>query len=443
MTLYTLFADGQMKMEDAGDIFSAPSADTSQELLTSLRDGHRYICSLAVDDIVEFFHELALSWAERGGSVQQRFASLGLNFLLYWFRETHLRQALDISMRGNRKVLDDFAEIPNLQYQLRALPRGIVCHWLAGNVPMLGMLSLVQGMLTKNMNLLKVPQETGHVIPSLLSSFNEIVYRNEEGRSIWGSELVKSVAAVYVESGDMRAQEELSWHADVRVAWGGLDAVEAVINLPHRYGCDDIVFGPKTSFMVVGREFLDSAENARTIARRASLDASLFDQQGCNSPHTVFVEHGGALSPELFAQLLADEMGETAKRYPRQDVAAADTMTVQSLRAEYDMRGEAFYPDDLEWTVVYSDEDTGLATPCYNRTLFVRPVGDLAEVEPYCSRITQTVGVAASPERRKSLANRLMARGVDRCPEIGSMTLYEVPWDGMFAMDRMVRWCKL
>ena len=35
-----------------------------------------------------------------------------------------------------------------------AHPRGIITHWLAGNVPILGMISLIQGIITKNTNLL-------------------------------------------------------------------------------------------------------------------------------------------------------------------------------------------------------------------------------------------------------------------------------------------------
>jgi len=34
----------------------------------------------------------------------------------------------------------------------------------------------------------------------------------------------------------------------------------------------------------------------------------------------------------------------------------------------------------------------------------------------------------------------MTARGVERCPEVGSMRLYETPWDGLFPMERLVRW---
>ena len=40
-------------------------------------------------------------------------------------------------------------------------------------------------------------------------------------------------------------------------------------------------------------------------------------------------------------------------------------------------------------------------------------------------------------------ARKAALRGVDRFPKIGTMTLYEVPWDGMYVMDRFVKWTKI
>ena len=38
---------------------------------------------------------------------------------------------------------------------------------------------------------------------------------------------------------------------------------------------------------------------------------------------------------------------------------------------------------------------------------------------------------------------RFTAEGIDRVPDIGALTAYEVPWDGIFMIDRLVRWCKI
>jgi hypothetical protein len=103
------------------------------------------------------------------------------------------------------------------------------------------------------------------------------------------------------------------------------------------------------------------------------------------------------------------------------------------------MRGKGYQGTGVEWTVLFSEDDTGLAEPCYLRTLFVRPVDDVFDVVGFCRRSTQTVGLAVDA-RRPALADALTARGVERCPDVGAMRLYDVPWDGLFPMERFVRW---
>jgi hypothetical protein len=43
-------------------------------------------------------------------------------------------------------------------------------------------------------------------------------------------------------------------------------------------------------------------------------------------------------------------------------------------------------------------------------------------------------------EKRFELIDNLTLLAGDRCPNVGNMSLFDSPWDGMFGMDRMVRW---
>ena len=167
-------------------------------------------------------------------------------------------------------------------------------------------------------------------------------------------------------------------------------------------------------------------------------DTVALGQRGCNSPHTVFVERGGSLAPEEFAALLGEELRRAARQAPA-DTAPQEAFEILGWRAEYDMRGQAWYGEGVRWSVFYSEDDRGLATPCYGRTLFVRPVDDVFEVVALCSINTQTAGLALG-DRRLKVAEALTAKGIERCPEVGRMSLYDAPWDGMYPIDRMVRW---
>jgi len=67
----------------------------------------------------------------------------------------------------------------------------------------------------------------------------------------------------------------------------------------------------------VGGEVLASPTAARDQAAALALDAAAYDQRGCLSPQLVLVEPGAAVSPERFAQLLAEALAELDATMPR------------------------------------------------------------------------------------------------------------------------------
>ena len=81
-------------------------------------------------------------------------------------------------------------------------------------------------------------------------------------------------------------------------------SVETVSGYPARYDAETVIFGPKLSYSVIAKEELSSVQEAKKLARKVSVDVSVFDQTGCASAHNLFVEKGGAVSPEKFCEIL-------------------------------------------------------------------------------------------------------------------------------------------
>jgi hypothetical protein len=437
MKIFVLFDERGRHIEPAGDPEQCPMETSPDRLVTDLKRGQEKLRAASIDDLIGLCDAAGQAWTTPGSEVARMISSLSIGFLPLWLRRTNLEPLVAQAFRGNRKAIDEFVPNGGGNRRHRAQPRGILVHWVAGNVPLLGMISLVQGLLSKNANLVKVSRQNAGILPYFLEALGQVRYRRPDGTEISGALLTDAVRAIYMDREDPAATA-LSTLADVRVAWGGREAVEAIMNLPRRFGTEDIVFGPKTSFVVVGADVLAETAGARRVASLVARDTVALGQRGCNSPHTVFVERGGGVSPEAFAGLLGEELGRTA-RPAAPDTAPQEAFQILTWRAEYDMRGQAWYGDGVRWSVFYSDEDRGLATPCYGRTLFVRPVDNVFDVAAFCSVNTQTAGLAIG-ERRLKVAEALTARGIERCPEVGHMSLYEAPWDGMYPMDRMVRW---
>lgn len=123
---------------------------------------------------------------------------------------------------------------------------------------------------------------------SLLGVFDGLSYTTGDGYTIKGSDLMETVAVVYFSRDAKKLGDLMSKSAHVRIAWGGKEAVETVAGYPSMIDCETIIFGPKLSYAVIAREELSSEQAAKKLARRVSVDVSVFDQSVV-LPRTIFI----------------------------------------------------------------------------------------------------------------------------------------------------------
>ena len=95
----------------------------------------------------------------------------------------------------------------------------------------------------------------------------------------------------------------------------------------------------------------------------------------------------------------------------------------------------------MSWTILLSGEkNCELCKPVYSCALMVHEVehinDPIANIEDYI----QTIGIEAAIEKAIDFANKATEKCVACCPQIGRMLNFEVPWDGVFLINRLVRW---
>ncbi|MEM9226385.1 MAG: acyl-CoA reductase [Verrucomicrobiota bacterium] len=420
-----------------------PQIDDLNGLAQQLKQARAKLDAYSIDELIALIGAAADRWA----AVDSPLAGLrqqGLQYLISWCSPDALRRTADASLRGHRGYLDGFKPIgTDARRMWLARPRGLVCHWLSGNVPLLAMLSLAQSILCRNANLLKTASQFSRTLPLLLDAFRGLEVETASGRVLLGDDVLASIAVVYFSRDDQASAQVFSSAADVRLAWGGREAMEGILELPRALGSEDILFGPKLSFMVIGRERLESGRALQKLLRAAATDASVFDQYACSSPHTIFVETGGGLSPEAFAEGLADEMEKALGRIPRTEDDPAAAAQVAALRLQAELTGRVWSGEGGAWTVIYDPSDLNRAAPSYARTITVKPVDSVEEVLEQITPEIQTVGLAMSGERRLRFAESAALRGAERFPDVGRMTFFDSPWDGLFPMERLVKWVPL
>ena len=360
---------------------------------------------------------------------------LGLTGYLKTFRAPQLQRFVADDF-ANPKMLDEFQPIPKGGMASAFGPQLMVHVW-AGNVPGLPLWSLISGLLVKAGNVGKVSSAE----PLMASLFARLLAEVEP-------RLTESLAVVWWKGGDEAREQALFGQADLVAAYGGNDSLEKIrrlVPVTARF----LPYGHKLSFGMVGRAALD-VRRALSTARLAAYDVGRYDQQGCYSPQVFYVERGGKVSPQEFAQYLSNELAAFEHKFPRRILPLEDAVSVAGWRQTQELKsfsqvGSAMLGDaGAAWSVAYADAAQPLAPCALNRGIQVMAVDHLNDVLPLIAgqrAFLQTAGLAAAPKELFRLAELLGQAGVTRISAIGTMTAPEAGWhhDGRFNLLDLVR----
>lgn len=349
---------------------------------------------------------------------------LGLEELAWTLEPEMLRRKLDCELPG----WDGFGTC-------RWEPLGVVLHVLAGNVFVGAAGSLVEGLLTRNVNILKMSSSEGAFLPLLLKSLRE---EDQDGV------VSRCLFAVSFSSEDEGVAAEFKRNADAVAVWGGEGAVRGWRDgLPVRTRL--IVFGPKISAAVVTSRGLRE-EGVERIASSLAAEASIWDQNACTAPQVCYVQ--GADNARRIVEALPKALEKEARRLPPGLPGADAAVEIRKLRDIFEIaeaRGEGMlrHPRDLSWTVVL-DKDPALTPSPLHRTLQVVPVARLEPVMREMEALrgyVQTVGLAASSGEREGLADRFSQAGAVRVLALGQMAFGEGedPHDGAMDLPQFMR----
>ncbi|MBI5209842.1 MAG: hypothetical protein HY927_07720 [Elusimicrobia bacterium] len=312
-------------------------------------------------------------------------------------------------------------------------PLGVVLHVLAGNVFVGAAGALVEGLVTRNVSILKMPSADTFFLPALLRSLAEL---DQDGV------VAGSVAAVEYGSGQQDVIDRFKSSVDAVAVWGGEGSVRAYRDgLPARTRL--LVFGPKISLAVVTKEGLEETDLAST-ARRLAAEASIWDQNACTAPQVCYVE--GERAARALVEALPQAFEAAARRLPPGAIGRDNAVEIQKLRAIASVaqgRGEGVLkrsPRGLDWTVIL-DRDLTLEPSPLHRTLRVAPFRDVSEVLGQIESLRgyiQTVGLVASAGEQRGLAESLARAGALRVLELGAMASGEIddPHDGQYDLPQ-------
>lgn len=307
--------------------------------------------------------------------------------------------------------LDEF--VARGDVRSKAIAPATILHVVSGNSPHAGLQSLLRGVLLGSRNLVKVSAGGGAEIAAFAAALDVGVEVSEELLDEWLDE-----AGVVVVFG---CDETVDY-------FRGLLRPDQVF-LPH---------GHKVSFSVV----LDGGDTE--AARLAARDVSLFDQQGCLSPHCVYVAGDG----RQFAGWLAEEMAAFDARSPRRALSIGESAELMHLRSGYEFRAASDSrvqvwqsEGNTNWTVIY-EEEVQFAVSCLNRVVFVKPLPSGEAMPAALAMVRDSLSTIGLWPFSAVEAENWAGYGASRICPLGKAQEPSVYWhhDGGQVLAPLVRW---
>jgi len=418
------------------------------------RNRAQYLAPCPTQSIVDVLAEVAHNWLQpddpfRQLALEQGPAATGFSRatlergLDAFFRRMTYAELMNLLHQelGHVERLDRFVVTePELRSGRTALATGpqLLVHFAAGNIPSPSLMSMVLGFLARSAQFVKCARGND-LLPRL---FAHSLYAIEPKLAsclelaTWPGGLASLEAALFDQADCVTATGSDQTLSDIRS------------RLPHRVRF--LGYGHRVSFGYLTREVL-SRFHARELALQAAADVAAWDQLGCLSPHLYYVEQGGSVTPDLFAQLLADALATTEARQPRglppHEVSAhlASRRSLYTLRAAHHPGTRIWSsPDSTVWTVVL-EGDPRFQDSCLHRFIYVKGVADPEEAFHAAAAVqgaVSTVALAAMGSRAQELAVEFARWGVTRLCAIGRMQDPPLAWrhDGRPSLADLVTW---
>lgn len=321
---------------------------------------------------------------------------------------------------GDARMLDGWVHQPEVS--IRRHPRGLVLHNLSGNALIVAPLSIANGLLTKNVNLVKASSEE----PVFASAFAEVLFEV-------APELRAEVSVLQWSGSDQTIYEALFPALDAAVHWGGEESHRAMARLAAEHEVALLSHGPKISFA-----YLDGASAGELPAIAAGLarDVVLWEQRACASARFVFVHEGaGGANASAVAESLAAALSEVSRQWPVSADDAGRAARVAALRQRYKLQlgmrrtGRVYASAGSEWTVILSESppDADAINQCMDRVIWVSPVGGDEAVLEFLARggrpLRRLLQVMAYHGHSEALVDAVTRLGVARIARPGEMSL--------------------
>ncbi len=312
------------------------------------------------------------------------------------------------------------------------VPLGVLFHIAAGNMDALPVVSIAEGLLAGNINILKLPSvDNGLTVKAM-----QLLIDNEP-------RLKDYIYIFDTPSSDIVAMKKMADMADGIVVWGGDEAVTAVRGLA-KPGTRLIEWGHKLGFAYIS-DYENKEQELRDLAEHIMVTKQLL----CSSCQVIYIDTENFDEVKSFAQEFVNYLNQAAIKHPVDEIGAIAETSIKRRVKLY----EELLHDDMSSTsevVYYGNNVSVTAAPNSELELsymfgnvYVKPLPqkNITSVLRSKKEYLQTAGLICSPSSRQELSSTILKSGVERVTRAGNMSFYfdGEAHDGEFPLLRYTR----
>lgn len=305
-------------------------------------------------------------------------------------------------------------------------PMGVLVHITAGNSPIVAPMAAIEGLLTGNINIIKVASNIGSFASWFFLELSK--YAN----------ISKFLYMLRVSSKRKDVISKIIDNADCVSVWGGEDAISAIREMTPK-GIPVVTWGHKISFAYITPDAMDSAIDGLvySICRN--------EQQSCSSPQCVLIDTENSEDLDKFAKLLSEALDKSAIPQEMPDLAQCAEITTVTELHKADLffnHGDIIEAEDHTYRLLISYTPKFMPSPLF-RTLWISPMphDEVTKRLRGMRQYLQTAGLACTLNELSTLSRVLYRAGVTRITPVGSMSASYIgePHDGVFALPRFLK----
>ena len=295
-----------------------------------LRQAHGALASLSQAEVVALLAEFGRRWRDPSDPMR-RVAERIMRPFPFEMTRVSLDALLDsLTPESLWRLIDD-------EGVRGASGPPLIGHVIAGNTPLLAWTSLLRALLMRSASLVKLPSGDaagwGRMFHASLADTAPV--------------LASTIALLEWPGGTAACAQALCENVDLVLAYGS-DGTLAALRELCPPAAPLLGYGHRVSF---GLLLLGADEAA--AAHGFATDILLYDQGGCLSPQTIFVEGDGRRA-QAFAMSLAAALPVAAQTYPLSHRAPEAARRVREARllARMDADTQVWEDPGLRWTVI-------------------------------------------------------------------------------------------